>query len=201
MASQSASEAKKQNIEKMGERLGSFYSALWQEVVQVHQRWREYVELFGDTPGRITLLNEAAPLFFRTVQDALWEATLLHIARLTDPPQSMGRADKSNLSIRTIPDLIDDEKVKQDAVALLSDAMKSSEFCRDWRNRLLAYRDLDLVLDQPVTPLTPASRAMVKDALKAITALMNHVQARYLDSETAYDIGASPRGAISLLYI
>lgn len=48
-----AEEAKKRNIEKMGEALGSRYSALWQAVVLLNVNWKEYVELFGTKPERI----------------------------------------------------------------------------------------------------------------------------------------------------
>ena len=75
----------------MGEELGSLYHALWQEVVWLHTEWGEYVQLYGTKPSRIRLLNEAAPSFFRLVQDGLFETTVLKIARLTDPPKSLGK--------------------------------------------------------------------------------------------------------------
>ena len=43
--SQSAEEAKKANIEKMGEPLGELYLALWQSVAVIHLYWKDYVEL------------------------------------------------------------------------------------------------------------------------------------------------------------
>jgi hypothetical protein len=92
-----AEEAKAHYISVMGQPLGEVYASLWQELALLHRNWNEYVELFGSKPSRVELLNRAAGSFFRAVQDALWEQTLLHIARLTDPPASVG---KSNLSIR-----------------------------------------------------------------------------------------------------
>ena len=77
MLDRTAEEAKKANIEKMGEPLGALFSALWQEVAVLHFHWKEYVELFGTKPERIALLNRAAPHFFRMLQDELWESTLL----------------------------------------------------------------------------------------------------------------------------
>src|SRR5437868_4579391 len=79
-----ADEAKTEYISKMGSDLGEVYHHLWQEVAFVHRKWNEHVELFGMKPSRIDLMNEAAPAFFRMIQDSLWEDTLLHIARLTD---------------------------------------------------------------------------------------------------------------------
>jgi hypothetical protein len=57
---QSAEEAKKANIDKMGEPLGELYSALWQSVAVIHLYWTDYVELFGTKPERIALLNQTA---------------------------------------------------------------------------------------------------------------------------------------------
>ena len=78
-----AEEVKQNHIEHMGEELGSIFHALWNEVAWLHQKWDQYNILFGTKPSRINLMNETAPLFFRIVQDSLWEDTLLNIARLT----------------------------------------------------------------------------------------------------------------------
>src|SRR6266851_3091775 len=125
MTEQTAEEAKKASIAKMGTALGEQYSALWQEVTLINMRWHEFVELFGTKKTRIDLLNRAAPFFFRTVQDTLWEAILLHLARLTDPPQSAG---KSNLTIRNLPNLITDATLKADVTKLVEQALTDTEF-------------------------------------------------------------------------
>jgi len=67
----------------MGEALGVQYTQLWQETAQLNIMWKEFIELFGTKPSRIELLNRSAGAFFRMVQDGIWEAIVLHIARLT----------------------------------------------------------------------------------------------------------------------
>jgi AbiU2 len=146
-AYQTAEEVKTANIAKMGEPLGVLYSALWQAVTTIHFYWREYVELFGTKPERIDLLNRAAPTFFRMLQDELWESSLLHLARLTDPATSQGKADRSNLTIQALPALIADAKLKGEVDKLIAEAKKQTEFCRDWRNRHIAHRDLKLAVE------------------------------------------------------
>jgi len=84
MASESSEEAKKKYIAKMGEPLGARFHALWQEIALLHINWQEYITLFGKDEKRIERLNQSAPAFFRMIQDELWSANLLHIARLTD---------------------------------------------------------------------------------------------------------------------
>jgi hypothetical protein len=72
-------------VERMGDELGRLFHELWQEVALLRIEWGEFIELFGEKPSRVDLMNEAAPAFFAMVQRLLWEETLLSITRLTDP--------------------------------------------------------------------------------------------------------------------
>jgi hypothetical protein len=197
----SAEEAKAKHIEIMGLSLGSQYSALWQEVARLHMDWSEYVELFAAKSTRIDLINRAAGTFFRLIQDRFWEGTLLHIARLTDPSKSFGGKGKHNLTIQNLPALIDDTAFKASVAELVAIAVKAADFCRDWRNRLIAHRDLTLAIDQTAVPLAAASKKHVDDALKAIANVLNALDAHYMDSETAYGSSRPLHGAVSLLYV
>jgi hypothetical protein len=197
VANQSAAEAKQRDIEKMGEALGTQYSLLWQEVVLLHRNWEQYVVLFGTKPSRIELLNQSAPYFFRMLQDDLWDVTLLHIARLTDPPKT---GNKENLTILSFQTLVDDAKTKEKLAALLAIVKDKTEFCRDWRNRYIAHNDLDIALERSANPLADASRLKVKEALKAIADVMNAVDFQYFHSETRFDLGGALGGAMTLLY-
>jgi hypothetical protein len=196
MGERTAAEAKAANIALMGEALGSVYSELWQEVAWIHKNWAHYQELFGTKPSRIDLLNAVAPSFFRTVQYSLFEAVLLHLARLTDPAQSLG---KSNLSLRRLAELAADGGAGARVAELAAKSVQATDFARDWRNRKLAHRDLDIALGEPVKPLAPASRLAVKLALAAIVDVLNAVAAHYCDSTSVFDL---PRGndSVALLY-
>lgn len=193
-----AAEAKSENIHAMGHELGALYDALWQQVAWLHKKWDEYVQLFGTKPSRIKLLNETAPAFFRIVQDTLWHDVLLNIARLTDSPKSVG---KPNLSIRRLPATIQHAATKTTVETLIDEALVASEFCRDWRNRHIAHRDLGLALGQGADPLKTASRAKVLEALTALDAVLNAVSIHYRDSTTFFDVGDTAHGAVSLLYV
>lgn len=105
MTHRTADESKKHYIAAMGEALGAQFAELWQEVVYLHRKWGEYLVLFGTKPERLKILNAGAPVFFRMVQDVLWEETLLHIACLTDRPE-VGK--KTNLTIQNVPKLVTD---------------------------------------------------------------------------------------------
>jgi hypothetical protein len=198
MASRTEDEALARWIAAMGEALGTQFHALWKEAVWLHWNWDEHVELFGSKPSRVDLLNEAAPAFFRLIQDALWEVTALHIARLTDPPKSAGRA---NLTIQNLPALIKDAEAKEAVVALIETAVSEARFCRDWRNRYIAHRDLDVALDRAAAPLGFASRKEVSKALRAIAKVLDYVDRRYTGSATYWKGGRSVGNALCLLQV
>jgi hypothetical protein len=168
-----------------------------QQVACLHRKWSEYVELFGTKESRIVLLNQTAPLFFRIVQDSMWENVLLNIARLTDPPKSQG---KYNLTIRRLEEVIDHSETKATVQSLTKEALNASAFCRDWRNRHIAHQDLLLALEQDAKPLEEASRQKVREALKALESVLNAVSAHYLDSQTSFKFYSAHVGAMSLLY-
>jgi len=193
-----AEEARNEYIAIMGEDLGRVFHALWQEVAWLQTKWGEYVCLFGTKPSRIDIMNRAAPLFFRIVQDSLWEETILYIARLTDPPRTAGR---DNLTIQRLPELIDEPELKTGVSELIESSREATEFCRDWRNRRIAHRDLDLAIESGIKPLEPASREMVKGALVSIADVLNAVTRHYQDSEIAFDHIAVRSGGESLLYV
>jgi hypothetical protein len=193
-----AQEAKEDAIKAMGTPLGEIYSALWQEIAIIHSTWAEYVALFGTKESRIHLMNQAAPRFTRLVQDTLWESVILHIARLTDPPQSMG---KENLSVQSLPKLVDRPDTQESVASLVTRTISETAFARDWRNRHLAHRDLQLALNRPADPLKAGSRLAVKTVLATFAELLNTISFRYTQSTTYFDFHADMGGAISLLHI
>lgn len=191
-----AEEAKADHIRVMGENLGSTYHALWQQVASLHAKWSEYVVLFGTKESRVDLLNRVAPAFSRLVQDSLWENVLLHIARLTDPIM-MGQ--KQNLTIRLLVTLIDDAPTKIKVQGAVEQALTTSDFARDWRNRHIAHSDLLIALATAAQPLKPASRQKVTEALRALANVLNVVSVFFLDSTSFFE--ASDGDAVSLLYV
>lgn len=198
MADQSAAEAKEQYITAMGEKLGTQYAELWQELAQLNITWSEFIELYGTKKSRIELMNRSAGYFFKMVQDSLWEGLMLHIARLTDRPMVSGR---TNLTLHNLPELIPDATVKSKIEALCLEATDKTKFARDWRNRHIAHRDLDLALGATANPLPAVEVKQVNDALDCFTGILNSIAGPYLDSETSFKHSIRIRGAIELLYL
>ena len=157
----SAEETRAEYLAAMGLDLGPVFHALWNECAWLHLKWREYRELFGGSSERVDLLNSAAGLSFRIIQDSLWEDILLHLCRLTDPP-SIGK--KENLTVLRLPGMVD-AAIRAEVEGAVESLEQRTAFARDWRNRHIAHSDLMLALDESLTPLAPASRAKVAEAL------------------------------------
>jgi hypothetical protein len=198
MADESAAEAKQLAIDAMGDPLGVQYAELWQELAQLNITWSEFMELYGTKPSRIELMNRSAGHFFKMVQDSLWEGLMLHIARLTDRPVVSGR---TNLTLHNLPALIPDVTVKAKIEALCLEATDKTKFARDWRNRHIAHRDLDLALGTTAKPLPAVEIKQVNEALECFTEILNSIAGPYLDSETSFKHSVRLRGAIELLYL
>jgi hypothetical protein len=176
MIGRNAEEAKAHYTEKMGEELGTQFAMLWLEVDGLGAMWGEYVELFS--PESVEVLNQTAPALFRIIQVVLWEHALLQVARLTDRTRSSG---KENLTILNLPELVDDHEMKKTLIGLVNMAVSKTKFCRDWRNRHIAHRDLGLLVKKS-EPLEIASGIQVRDALDAIKFILCEVQFHYMES-------------------
>jgi hypothetical protein len=83
----------------------------------------------------------------------------------------------------------------------LEKALVQSTFCRDWRNRYIAHRDLDLALSRSASPLELASREKVNKALESLTEVLNPVALHYLETTTFFESPWSTGGAENLLYV
>ena len=80
-------------------------------------------------------------------------------------------------------------------------AIEQAEFCRDWRNRHLAHRDLRLALARGAEPLKTGSRQAVREILGTLGEILNVVSSRYLSSTTYFEFETGAGGALSLLYV
>ena len=192
-------ELEKRNIAKMGDTLGKQYTVLFHEVAALHLYWKEFLELFGTNDNRIDRLNRSAPGFFRMLQEQQFETNIFHIARLTDSPKSVG---KNNLTLLNLPNLVADPALQQQLTALVEEAKKKAEFCREWRNRRFAHHDLLLaVQDGKAVPLQAASKDHVNAALTALADVLNAIERHYYMGCCDFAAVAAHNGAATLLFV
>jgi hypothetical protein len=194
----SPEEVRNQYVRVMGKKLGQLYDELRNELVWLHDKWREYRKLFGTSKERIDLLNKVAPFFFGYLQHTLFDDILLHLARLTDPPETgSGKNRQENLTMRRLPQLIADTTFKSKVEKLLNQVEQKCDFARKWRHKRLAHADL--LTKRAPKLLPPRSRQMVEDALKAMRDLMNEIAKYYHLAPVAYESGSGGLGGADSL--
>lgn len=192
----SAEQVRETKIASMGPELGELHYALYNEVAWLHMKWNDFRALFGTSPERIEFLNRVAPAFFHDLQATLFEDALLHLCRLTDPPESVGRP---NLSIRRLSGLVSDIGLRTRLESLTQEVVEKTRFARDWRNRRLAHKELPSLNGEPVKPLAEASRQHVEEALAAIREAMNCVELHYQKSPVMFEHSIAHLGGVGSL--
>jgi len=191
-----AAEVQKYYEQTMGDELGLVFYRLWNETAWLHAKWDAYVALFGTSPERIALLNQAAPMSAKLIQDSLWDDVLLHICSLTDPP---GTSARENLTIEKFPALVQDTPIANKVEALLEDVRTRTKPLRVLRNKRISHRDL-LIATGGADPLPEPSRDAVREALAALVSVLHVVESHFCQAETMYDAGAG-FDATGLLYV
>lgn len=178
----------------MGPELGRVFYQLFNECAALHLKWHEYVVLFGTSPERIRLLNAAAPGFFKLAEDSLWEDVLLHLCRMTDKRREVSTVWKLASMVTAA--------LRSEVQSRFRALSNATAFARDWRNRHLAHRNMDLALERSATPLAPASRQAVNEAIQALDDLLNCVECHYCDvAPIPYDFVSPIAGADDLLAV
>ncbi len=193
---QSAEEVLKRYKEILGEEFAMLFYALHNEFTWLTAKWQQFQKLYETNQERIEVMNKTAPFFFRVVQFTLWESIVLQIARLVDPPQSVG---KDNLTIKRLPNYIIDESKKKALELLIETAESSTSFARDWRNRHIAHRDLNLAINAPVTKLAEANKQITELALKSLSDVLGYIHKEYFDTQFLYELGSYSGDAKSVL--
>lgn len=179
---QSAEEVKQEYIEKLGENLGAIYYRLWNELAFLHIKWSEFESLYGEEKN-VTLMKSISPHFFFYLQNLLLEDVILGITRITENREYKG---KPNLTIRQLPNLVDDS-IKGQVGKLIKRIGKETDFCKDRRNRRIGHIDMNLALEnQYAEPLKTTNRNKINQVLDSISELMNVVHLHYLDSTTLF---------------
>jgi hypothetical protein len=215
MTEHSAEEVEADRLSTLGPTLGPFFHALDNEITWLHAIWQQYRHLYA-VPETVELLNETAAFFFHMNQEMMLRDVILNIARLTDRPESMGKA---NLTLRRLAATIEEAAgprpepgqpdsrnprilaVADRVTVLVDQALERSAFSRDWRNRNLAHKDLALALGKGAAPLDPVSREMIGQALAAMAAVMNEVNAHYWSGlHTMYEAFIAHNDAEALTY-
>ena len=184
-------------VSSMGQELGSNFFALHRKLVELHVLWQQYRQLFGSETETVHMLNRIAALFFKIVQDELWDSVLLSISRMTDPPRT---GTKKNLTIWSLPPLIADVTLRADLEFLCRTAVTEALFAREHRNKRIAHQDHEYLSNRDVNPLGEISRQRVESMIGALRAVMNRLNAHFCDITFMYERFVDESGARLLVH-
>jgi hypothetical protein len=192
MASMSSEEVKNSYTSSMGEELGSAFFHLDQKLVELHIVWQQFRQLYGTNEETVQLLNRTAGLFFKVVQDELWDSVLLGISRMTDPADT--RWGK-NLTIQSLPPLIAEPGLKAEEQNLCDTAVGVAIFARNHRNKRIAHQDHNYLVNRTSNPIDGVSRERVEIMLEALRKVMNRLDSHFRDTTVIYEDFLDETGA------
>lgn len=203
-SSLSAEEVRQKHMKALGPKLGSVYDALWEDVAQLHLKWKQYKSLYTTSPERRQLLDRIAAHFFIVIEVVLRDDIILHLARLTDPARSNRRKHR-HLSLDSLPPLLlADEGAKsvhKEVSRLITAVKRQSRWARDWRNQYLAHRDLSVAIAQR-KGMESLPRIRLEDmeaAFDAVSAVFNKIAAHYWNGAVRFELFHAPADAELLL--
>lgn len=192
MGTRSMDEVRADYISSMGQELGVGFYVLHIELIELHVLWQQYRQLFGDTADTVQLLNRTAGLFFKIVQDELWDSVLLGVSRMTDPPAT---GKNKNLTVQSLPLLITDPVLRVEAQLLCAKAVAEAAFAREHRNKRIAHQDHNYLSNRNSSALSGISRAAVESMLAALRGVLNHLENHFRDSTVMYENFVDDSGA------
>jgi hypothetical protein len=107
-----------------------------------------------------------------------------------------------NLTVRSLPDLVTDQALKDTLTTHVDEVRQKTEFCRDWRNRRFAHHDSKLAIgDGQATPLARATKEQVAEALQSLADLLNVMERHYYKNVCSFKDIAAHNGAATLLHM
>lgn len=198
MVSKTAEEARAEYERKMGPELGSVFYALFCDISHLSEKLGFYLDLYGKDEATVVVLNRVAPVFFGHIQDVIEHDLLLHISRLTDPATTGGN---ENLSLQRLTDLCSSATISNEIRSAVNNAVKKSQFSRNWRSLLLAHRDLDVALGKAARKSLNRSRKDMKEVIEAMCAAMNVVAHHYLDTHLGFEYTYTGSAEELLIYL
>lgn len=188
-------EMRDEYVSTMGDDLGRVFFAIHHEAIDLGIVWQQYTQLYGTDAETIQVLNGTAGLFFRVIQDELWDSVLLRISALTDPAQTR---NNKNISVCALPPLIQDPAKKSEVQRLCALALAETEYAREHRNKRIAHNDHDYHVKkgaEGAVELGGISRKKVEEMLCAIRNVLKYVQSELRDVDFLYDRFIEDTGA------
>ncbi len=182
--------------DKLGREFSMIFHSLNNDWASALVRYKEFRELFGATE-RVHLLNAIGGGLFWDIQQTFWRDLMLRLTRLTDPKESAG---KDNLTVQRLPEMCEEPDLREEIERLVREAVSTTAFARDWRNRRISHSDLARAIDPSPEPLMEATLEKAKAALDAVHAVLDTISTRLLRTGIENDVVTRPRARAFIAY-
>lgn len=156
------------------------------QLVELHVVWKQYRELYADAET-IEVLNRTAGMFFKIVQDELWDSILLGICRLLDPAEQGRGGRNRNLTLYSLPPLITDMALRGEVKQACDTDAGLAEFAKKHRDKRIAHQDHGYAMNPSLFEMSGVSRQDVENTLEALRAVLRRIEAHYNDADVLYD--------------
>jgi hypothetical protein len=180
----------------MGQEFGDVFYWSFNEWCDLQQIWEQFENLFGHSPKRVAVMNEAGAAFFYNVDRLFFEASMLALCRLSDPLKSAG---KDNLTVMLFMKYMDSDVRKVKMKALLETVTTSTSFARDWRNRKIGHNNLDLRMGTAI-PLEDATRNAVNEAIASLHSVFEYVAVEFMQTNLGNKVIPSLNNEMTMLH-
>jgi hypothetical protein len=154
------------HVKSMGRDLGTLFHALEAQYIVARTQWEDVRTLFGHSQERIDLLLKASGLFFFNWQEVFWDRALLQISAMTSS------ASSKEVTIRQLPKLVH-AKITANVQSAVDAAVATAAFTENPRNKWIAHREKNLMLDPNAPQFALGSRKQVTEAFDKILDALN----------------------------
>lgn len=167
---------------------GKYYESIYDQVVNLHIDWKTYRNIFAVSEEQFNFVKKIDENFFRVCENAIWDSTLMRIARLLDPPSSCG---KDNISISFLyndieKELNDSNKFEIDDI--LTRLNQHKEKIKTLRDKRIAHADKEWTINSEKYYDKELSRQEVENILSDIREFLRIISSLY--SNVVTDISA-----------
>ena len=156
------------------------------QLYRLHTHWTPYLALYGQ-PRTVELLRASAMVTFGAVQAVLIEAIYIGTQRLLD--QSSPRRGHPTASIESLIRFLPpgSAALRRRLRPELEQARKKCVQLAEWRDRVVAHRDLATALDEHPMRLGAVKASTVGDVIQFLAGALTAIS-----EELDYDSGYNP---------
>jgi hypothetical protein len=163
---------------------------LWDELVNLHHAWDQFLKLYAHSEDRVKVLNASARSFFAGLQRLLIRDVILSISRLTDPPRSLGKANLVLWSILDDQRLVDRPQLKEQLECEIREVRDMAGPVRKHRNTYIAHLDHATAVGTSVDPLPGVTRGLVDQLIARMEAAYHTYRSQLDETDVSFELSA-----------